>query len=171
MSLLKRGDFMKGAILQKGEIFYTRLSRVFSAINNAQENYNWLISYAECYPDSLEMQKLFENAYCWMSGESLSSMIEKEDFQWIWGALSGFKKDIPLSEILDNDLPDPEYDGYWANPVSTQHPLASIEIVPMDSSLVVVISDNDKIIENFRMAMPLSEDLETYNNSLPRNRE
>ena len=155
---------MKGAILEKGEKFYTYLSKVFSAINNAQKDYDWLITDCECYPQSTEFEELLSKEYCWLSGEELSQMVELEDFQWIWAVLSGFKKDIPLTEILKYELPFIErYEGYWNNPFTLQHPLSSVEIVPIDSSLVLLLSEDDKTIEAFRSAFPLSEDLETYN--------
>ena len=34
-----------GAVLKKGERYYSYLGKVFAAIGNAQRNYNWLISY------------------------------------------------------------------------------------------------------------------------------
>lgn len=37
-----------GAILAKGEVGYTNLDRVFAALGNIQENYNWLITDCEC---------------------------------------------------------------------------------------------------------------------------
>ena len=57
------------------------------------------------------------------------------------------------------------YEGFWGNPLSLQHPLASIEIVAWDSSLSLVISKNKQIIDNVRLVFPLSEDLEVYNES------
>ena len=39
-----------GVIDRKNQIFYTYLSKVFQGINNAQKQYNWLITDCECYP-------------------------------------------------------------------------------------------------------------------------
>jgi hypothetical protein len=156
---------MKGAILEKGEKYYTFLSKIFSAIDNAQKNYNWLITDCECYPQSVEIDELLSKEYCWLSGEKLSKIVETEDFQWIWAVLSGFNKDITLEEVLKSELPFVVENGarFWRNPISLQHPLASIEIVPCDSTRVFLISNDDEIIERFRSAFPLSEDLETHN--------
>lgn len=78
--------------------------------------------------------------------------------------LSGFEKNVTLHEVLRYDLPYAnDYDGFWNNPVSIQHPMASVEIVPWDSSLTLVISKDDELVEDFMKAFPLSEDLETYN--------
>lgn len=37
-----------GAINEKGEKFYTYLPKLFDVIDNAQLNYNWLITACEC---------------------------------------------------------------------------------------------------------------------------
>lgn len=91
---------------------------------------------------------------------------EKEDFQWIWGVLSGFDKNIDIKEVLNYSLPYADsYEGFWKKPLSLQHPLASLEIVAWDSSSTSIISKDRKIINDFRLKFPLSEDLETYNES------
>lgn len=33
-----------------------------------------------------------------ISGEELTNIIKRDDFQWIWAVLSGFKKHITLEE-------------------------------------------------------------------------
>ena len=156
---------MRGIILDKGERFFTYLGSVFSAIGNAQLSYNWLITACECYPQTDSFYKLFHNnEHCFLSGEELTAIVEAEDFQWIWAVLSGFDKSIPLEEILKYELPWADgYTGFWQNPVTIQHPLADVEIAPWDSSLVLIISKNDKIIADFKNVFHLSEDLAEYN--------
>jgi len=84
--------------------------------------------------------------------------------------LSGFEKNIDLEEVLKFPLPDAqEYEGFWKNPVSIQHPLASIEIVPWDSTLTLVISKENKIVSDFKKHYPLSEDLASYISKLNNN--
>ena len=157
---------MYGAILEKGEDYYTCLYKIFSGINMVQKNYNWLITDIVSYPKTKEYEDLFSKEYCWISGEELTKILEKEDFQWIWGVLSGFDKNIDIEEVLKYSLPYADgYEGFWENPLSLQHPLASIEIVAWDSSLSLVISKNKQIIDNIRLVFPLSEDLEVYNES------
>ncbi len=152
-----------GAILDEGEKFYTYMRKVFNAINNKQKEYNWLITNCECFPYSQEAQKLLRE-YCFISGDELTQIVEKEDFLWIWAVLSGFKKDIPMDEIMKYPLPYADgYKGFWQNPLSLQHPLASVEIVPWDSSLTLVLSENKEIVDLFRQAFPLSKDLSKYN--------
>lgn len=157
---------MYGAILRKGEEYYTYLYRIFTGINMVQKDYNWLLTDIVAYPETKEYQDLFSKEYCWLSGEELTNIIEKEDFQWIWGVLSGFDKNIDIEEVLKYSVPYADgYEGFWGNPLSLQHPLASIEIVAWDSSLSLVISKNKQIIDNVRLVFPLSEDLEVYNES------
>lgn len=155
---------MKGAILDKGEPYFTNLSKVFAGINQEQKKYNWLITDCVCYPQSSEFSELLSRQYCWISGSELSKIVESEHFQWIGAVLSGFEKNVTLDEVLKYNLPYAnDYDGFWNNPVSIQHPMASVEIVPWDSSLTLVISKNEKLVVDFMKAFPLSEDLETYN--------
>lgn len=157
---------MKGAILEKGEEYYTYLGKIFSTIKNVQQGYNWLITDCDCCSQTISFQKqIFQyNNYGWLSGEELTAMIRTEDFQWIWAVLSGFDKNITLEEVLKYDLPYADgYKGFWENPISIQHPLASIEIVAWDSSCTLFISKEDKITEDFRKGFPLSRDLSIYN--------
>lgn len=155
---------MYGAILEKGEEYYTFLEEVFSSINGEQNNYNWLLTDVFANPKTKEFEDLLSKDYCWLSGEELIQMIETEDFQWIWGVLSGFDKSIDRDQVLKYSLPLADgYEGFWNNPVSLQHPLATIEIVAFDSSLTLLISKNQELIDNFRASFPLSENLEVYN--------
>lgn len=87
-----------GLIDRRSHKSYTSMRAVFDGICNAQNRYNWLITDCVCYPKSKEIEKQFDQEYCWLSGEELSAIIEKEDFQWIWAVLCGFPKDIPLEK-------------------------------------------------------------------------
>ena len=156
-----------GAILDKGEKYYTYLQKVFDAIGNRQTEYNWLITDCECYPKSPETERLFSQEYYFLSGDELTDIIKKEDFQWIWAVMSGFKKDVPFEEIMKYPLPYAnEYEGFWKNPLSIQHPLASIEIVPCDSTMTLVLSDDKSIVDSYMAAFPLSCDLAAYNEQI-----
>jgi hypothetical protein len=155
---------VNGIILEKGNLSYTHLSYVFDAIKNAQLNYNWLITDCVCYPRTKRFEELFSQEYCWLSGEELTKIIDEEDFQFIWADLCGFDKTIVLEKVLSYPLPlSDEYEGFWKNPVSRQHPLATMEIVPWDSSLVLVISKEEKILSDFKKYFPICEDLVSYN--------
>ena len=125
---------MKGAILEKGETGYTYLKKLFLSIRHAQKDFNWLITDCQCCTQSEAFyQRIFQyDRYGWLSGEELTRMVETEDFQWIWAVLSGFPRHISLAQVLEYDLPYADmYTGFWTNPVSIQHPLAQVEIVPL----------------------------------------
>lgn len=168
-----------GAIDEKGKKYYTYLSEVFAAIHQEQKKYNWLIADSEIYPELEEAKKLStrdlyygddrvirqlpSRKYCFLSGDELTEIIRKEDFQWIWAVLSGFDKSIPLEEILRYPLPESDgYEGFWKTPLSMQHPLAEIEIVPWDSSLTLVFSTRRDIVDMFLDAIPGSRDCARY---------
>ncbi len=152
-----------GAINEKGEKYYTYLKKVFDAIGNRQKEYNWLITDCECYPNNKKFKELLNKEYCWLSGEELTEMVNQEDFTWIWAVLSGFDKSIELSDVLKYDLPYANgYAGFWEKPLTLQHPLSKIEIVPWDSSLTLVLSEEKEIVDSFMESFPYSERLEDY---------
>lgn len=153
-----------GVVDRKSHKFYTYMSAVFEAIGQRQKQYNWLIADCECYPENEEFEQLFSGKYCWLSGEELSEIIAKEDFQWIWGVLCGFEKEIPLEDVLTYPLPvSMDYNGYYCNPVSLQHPLATVEIVPFDSTWTVLVSKDKAIVDRYRERYPKAEDLSEFN--------
>jgi hypothetical protein len=155
---------MRSAILEKGKHSYTHMNKVFQVIGNEQLKYNWLITNFECYPQDEENAGLFSEEYVWISGNRLTEIIQKEDFQFIWGVLSGFSKDVTLEEILKYDFPlADENEGFSKDDVKIQHPLADIEIVAWDSSLTLFISKDDSLFNKFRKGFPLSEDLSAQN--------
>ena len=152
-----------GVIDEKGEKYYTHLKKVFDAIGNKQLDYNWLITDCECYPSDPEINELFSEEYCWISGEKLTDIVTTDDFQWIWAVLSAFEKSVSLDEVLKYELPYADgYKGFWEKPLTMQHPLAKIEIVPWDSSLTLVFSDNREIVDSFKSYYQGSENLENY---------
>lgn len=154
-----------GAISEKDERIYTRLKKVFDSIDNVQKNYNWLITDCEFGTLNPKIEKLLYAEYCWITGEQLTEIVLEEDFQWIWAVLSGFDKNIELSEVLKYELPYANGNrGFWENPLTLQHPLAHIEIVPWDSSLTLLLSDDKDIVDRFKEGFRYSEDLEKYNN-------
>ena len=159
---------IKGAILDKGENGYTYFKKIFKALNDFQKNYNWLITDCEAYPKELEYAKRINQSkhgdYTWISGEELTEIINKEDFQWIWAVLSGFDKCYSKYDILKYEFPVADgYRGFWKEELSIQHPLASVELVAWDVRLTLLISKNEDIVNRFREAFPLSRDLEEYN--------
>ncbi len=152
-----------GVIEEKAEKFYTYLPKIFDAIGNVQGNYNWLITDCSCnitIPIEMEVEK---NGYCWISGEELTEVVTKEHIQWIFAVLSGFPKDIPLEDVLKYPLPLSQIPSFWQNPISIQHPLAEIELVPWDSCRTLLFSRDKLLVDRFRAAYPESQDLNDYN--------
>ncbi len=99
-----------------------------------------------------------------MTGEELTEMIEDENFQWIWGVLSAFPKDVTKDMVLEYKLPIADgNDKIWKNPISIQHPLSVIEIIAWDSSMTTFISRYDDIVKKLAVSNSLAEDLEEYN--------
>lgn len=90
---------MRSAILEKGEKHYTRMLKVFQSIENRQMDYNWLITNCECYSKNKKINDLFSQEYIWITGEQLTEIISKEDFQFIWGVFSGFTKEFALEDL------------------------------------------------------------------------
>lgn len=155
---------MRSSILEKGEQYYTHMAKVFNSIENEQLKYNWLITNCECYPQDEELYELFSKEYIWISGEQLTEIINKNDFQFIWGVFSGFSKEVLLEDILKYKLPFADgYKGFWIDHVGIQHPLAEVEIVAWDSSLTLLISKDVNLVQRFRDYFPLSEDLSALN--------
>jgi len=157
-------QIMKGTVLEtipRG--YFTNMKDVFSAIGNQQKNYNWLVSNYECniYPSSYIP---FGKDYVWIDGENLTEIIEKFDIQFIWGVFSGFPKELSVEEIMQYSIPIADgNEKLWDSKVKTQHPLADIEIIPWDSSLVILISASDDIVNKFMKMYPESIDLLEYN--------
>lgn len=155
---------VKSAILEKGEHYYTYMDKIFKAIENEQLKYNWLITDCESYPEDKRINEMFSKEYIWISGEQLTEIISKDDFQFVWGVFSGFSPEVTLEEALSYDLPFADgYKGFWVNNVGIQHPLAEVEIVAWDSSLTLLISMDDNLVQKFRSNFPLSEDLSALN--------
>ncbi len=149
-----------GAILDKGEPWYTDMSRIFAAMEGRQNDYNWLVTAYECYPSYPETQRLFDREYLWLSGKKLTEITAGEPLQWVWGVFSGFPRHIPLTEVLKYPLPHTDgYECFLYGPLSIQNPLAEIAIVPMDSTLTLLFSRTPEWAEQFRKAFPLSRAL------------
>ena len=164
-------DTVYGAILDKGERFYTYLGKVFEAIGSAQRDYNWLISCPDCFPATPEFGDLLSREYCWLTGEELTEMIRQEDFQWIWGVLSGFAKDISWEMVMAYPIPDSDSRGFWRYPLALEHPLASVQIAAFDSSLTLLMSRKKKLVDDFRAFFPQSEDLAAQNEAFQKEYE
>ena len=83
-----------------------------------------------------------------------------------WGikeTFSYFDKSVELADVLKYDLPYADgYTGFWNKPLTLQHPLSKIEIVPWDSSLTLILSENKELVSSFMRSFPYSQNLEDY---------
>lgn len=68
----------------------------------------------------------------------------------------------PREQVLEQPMPIWENGGYWYTPLHLQHPLADVELVPWDSSYLLLLSHDEKLVRQFRAAFPKSEDLVEY---------
>lgn len=156
-----------GTIIQKGEKYYTCLKKLFDSLDNMQLNYKWLISYPECYPSDKDIQKQLNCEYCILTGKELTDLVDKEDFQWIWGTFSAFDPSLSDEEILKHKLPENDmYPGFWVNPLTMQHPLSKIEIVAFDSSCTLIFTKDFVLPERFKEFYPKAENLERVNKTI-----
>lgn len=154
---------MKGIIHEKNFKWYTYMNIVMQPIQNEVARYNWLISDYECnhYPDN---RIPYGSDYIWISGKELLEIINEHEIQFIWGVFSAFSEEIPLANVLEYRLPYADgYKEFWRNPISIQHPLATMELVPWDSTLFLLISKEDNIVEQFISSFPECKDLEKHN--------
>ena len=157
-----------GLILEEGEKYFTDMKKVFKAIDNVQLNYNWLVTNADVLcTQFFEDADYFHTDYRWLSGAELTEKINSgEYYQWIWGVFSGFAKSVPKDEALEYPLPWADCNGkLWEYPLKLQHRLADIEIVAFDASYMLILAKDKKIIDSFKKAYPMSEDLAEYNRS------
>ena len=152
-----------GVIDGESHRFFTYLQDVFPAIKDAQSRYNWLIADSYCNISNPIDQEIRRQGYCWMTGEALTAFAGQDKTQWIGAVFSGFEKDIPLEEVLKYPLPCWEHPGFWHNPLTLQHPLATVEIVPWDATYTLLLSKNAQIIADYREFYPKSQDLAAYN--------
>lgn len=149
---------MKGCIINNE----LSISNIFNYIEDIAK-YNWLITNIECYPSDEEIARKLADEYCWIEGKDLFQLLNKEDFQWIWGVFSAFPKNIELKEILKHNSPYADgYKGFWTNPITLQHPLAVTEITAWDGLTILVITKNNEIVNTLIEKHAFAQDLENY---------
>lgn len=151
---------MKGCIIKNNEI---SIKEIFDCIEDIGK-YNWLITNIDCYPLDEEIVEKMNKEYCWIEGTELLRLLNKEDFQWIWGVFSAFPKEVNLETVLRYNYPYADgYKGFWENTISVQHPLAITEVVAWDGSVILVISKDNKIVNMIMKENAFAKDLEEYN--------
>ena len=141
---------------RKSEKNYTFLPKLFDVIDNAQLQYNWLITACEFNVANPLEDEYFAKGYCWISGEELTAIVREKEIQWIWAILSGFEKDIPLEKVLEHPCPD-FIDGEEICGII--HPLAKVQIIAFDSSGTQIFSTEEELVSKFRAGYPQSEEI------------
>ncbi|MFS7002264.1 DUF2691 domain-containing protein [Carnobacterium maltaromaticum] len=155
---------MEGLIIQDEKKEFARLKNIFKAIDGEQIKYNWLITEIDYAQVNNEVSPLSQ-PYTWISGEELTERANLDNGFWVWGVFSGFSKEIDKEEILKFELPYADgYTGFWENPLTVQHPLASVEFVEWDSTVFLAITENEKIITGLKANFSSAKDLIDYNN-------
>jgi len=157
---------MYGLIVKKMKSkYFTNLLEVFELLGGKGQKYQWLLSNYECniYPS----EKIpYAEPFVWLDGAELVRILEEHEFQFIWCVATAYNKNIMLNEVLTHPLPIANgYEGFWQPVITMQNPLADIEIVPWDSSLLLVISKSKSVIDEFACEYPVSTDLAEYNSS------
>ncbi len=157
---------MKGIILHKEKQGFTYLNPIFEAMDNVQEQFNWLITECDEWEDIFAGYQCHRGKdYVWIKGYELTRLVKKnKDVQMIWGVLSGFEADCSVKEVLKYPRPYADMNrSLWQSPVIMQNPLASVEIVAFDSSCTLIKSRDEKLLEKIMQAFKGAEDLESFN--------
>ena len=141
--------------------WYTDMNDVFTAINNRQIDYNWLITDIECnkYNELYNDQK---EDTIFITGKELTRILnESPPIQFIWGVFSGIPKEIPVDIKNLKNVPyaDGNSDIWNNNNLKIQHPDAVIEIICWDSSLFILLTENDEIGNAFKNYYMEAKDL------------
>jgi len=157
---------MNGLIIHElAKKSFTDLREVFDVLGCIATKYNWMLSDYECsiYPSA----KIPTNEqYAWLTGSELASVLVEHEIQFIWGVATAYTKEVKLEEILKHPLPFADgNEAFWKPEVTMQNPLSEIEIVPWDSSLLLVIAKSKELVEMFARKYPNSDDLAKYNRS------
>ncbi|WP_432663701.1 hypothetical protein R9X47_24340 [Wukongibacter baidiensis] len=136
---------------------FTDMRVIFEALNGLQNDYNWLITDIECYP---EVDEIKEEAF--LSGDDLTDVLKQEDIQFIWAVFTGFRKDIEIDvsnlEVIPNIR---DNYNFWSE-TKIQHSQASIEIDCCDSSYAVFLSKDEIASKKFKEYFSEAIDLDEY---------
>jgi len=146
----------------------TNFKKVFDMMGDAKQ-YNWLLSFYDCF-DYPSPKIPFDKDYVWLSGDEFVGIVTEHSIQFIWGVAMAFTKDVTLEQVLQHPIESAEeYMGYLYPAITMQNPMSVVEIVPIDSTYLFVISKSQEIVEKFATAYPHSEDLAEYNRKRPMN--
>ena len=98
---------MIGLVLNEGG-YVTYPYDVLKPVEDYVKALNWRVTNVNCMGDGSGYSFPFEEQEdSFVDGETLLSMLQEHPkIQWVWGALSGFTKDIPWDEIRKNPIED-----------------------------------------------------------------
>ena len=150
-------------IIDSPEMRHTDIKLIFDALDGRQREFNWLITYPEsyCYPSA---EDLFKDTITLLSGDELTDIVTNNDIQFVWGILSAFDKSIDID--INNLSVIPTFEGEWnygGENVQVQHPLATAEIVCVDSSYTLFVSKDEDLSNRILKHYPFAQDLHEWN--------
>lgn len=155
---------MKGIVIENiNDDYILDMKDLYSFLGENRLDFNWLLTDYECndYP-TIEIP--INNDFVFLEGDTLKEIVYQYDIQFIWSVFSGFDKKVELDHILDYPLPMAEGNTkFWSSGFKIQNPLASVEIVVWDSSLVIILTEDEELLEIIKKSFPKSKDLEKYN--------
>lgn len=148
-----------GAIDRGSLKWYTMLPDLLPALEPVFLSHNWLVTDFYCNKSNPIEDAEDRDGYCWLTGQELVEFAKTDNTQFIGAVFSGFRPEVTLEQVLAHPLPNWENPGYWYTPLHLQHPLANVELVPWDSTCLLFLSHDEKLVRQFRTAFPKSQDL------------
>jgi hypothetical protein len=146
-------------ILENSEYvkWHTFLGPIFREIPEFLE-YHWLITDLELNTVS---DPRLDVVPVLIDGQSLNDIIQKNDVQFIWAVLSGFKEEI---ESIPQPLPYADGNkAFWSDCPKPQATDAELEIVCWDSTCTLFIGVNERIALKLTNLYPDILDLDVEN--------
>lgn len=136
---------------------YNLMKQVLINLELDQKDYLWLITDMEACPQNSEIEKfIYEADYLLFQTKEFLELLNKEDFQWIWGVFSAIPSKYSKDEILKYPLPFIQDTNPFIDTPKVQHPLAEFELCAWDSSGMFLVTDNDELIKKFKTHYPKS---------------
>jgi small nuclear ribonucleoprotein (snRNP)-like protein len=145
---------------------HTDIKLIFDALGGRQREFNWLITEQECSYWTSDID-IFNKELIYLSGDELTDIVTQNNIQFIWGILSAFDKSVNID--INNLSVIPTFDGEWkygGEDVHTQHPLATAEIVCVDSSYTIFLSKDEDLLNRFLKHFSDAQDLHQWNRKL-----
>ena len=155
---------MIGLVLNEGE-YVTYPYDVLKPVEDYVKALNWRVTNVNCMGDGSGYSFPFEEQEdSFVDGETLLSMLQEHPkIQWVWGALSGFTKDIPWDEIRKNPIEDLFVrQPYLENTLHHLEPGAVFEMIAFDSTDTYVLIDDPDVADRMLAAFPKAGSLDKY---------